>query len=181
MQLSNGSQAARAAAAASSGFDWNNAAEQSIAGILGTVPEVGPLLGALVSIFWPQSGDVWGEIEARVEALIQQQLSQLVQSEVTASLQGLNNNLNVRRLRWKMRPTSWRGRPPLRQRLPGRPGRKPGSRRSSHRKARTTPLQTGPPRRGSSRYSRHSSARRRGTPAQEPLSSALPDYAKKCP
>ncbi|MBI4909472.1 MAG: hypothetical protein HY820_37990 [Acidobacteria bacterium] len=95
MQPSMGSQATGAAMVTSSGFDWNNAAEQGIAGILGLVPEVGPLLSALVYIFWPQSKeDIWGEIEAQVEALIQKDLSQLVQTEVSASLQGLNNVLN---------------------------------------------------------------------------------------
>lgn len=76
-------------------FDWNNAAEQSIAGVLGLVPDVGPLLSALVYIFWPSSGeDIWSEIEAQVEQLINQKLSELVQEQVAASLQGLNNNLS---------------------------------------------------------------------------------------
>lgn len=76
-------------------FSWSNAAEQSIAGVLGSVPDVGPLLSALVYIFWPQSGtDVWAGIEQEVEQLIQQDLDKLVQEQVTASLQGLNSNLS---------------------------------------------------------------------------------------
>jgi hypothetical protein len=75
-------------------MDWNNAAEQSIEFGLGMVPEVGPLLSTLVSIFWPSSGtDIWAQIEQQVEQLIQQALTQLVQEQVSASLQGLNNNL----------------------------------------------------------------------------------------
>jgi delta endotoxin, N-terminal domain len=91
MELSRGP---RATAGAGDGFDWNNAAEQSIAGILGLVPDVGSILGALVYIFWPSDKtDIWSEIEAQVEQLIQQKLTQLVKDQVAAVLQGLNNNL----------------------------------------------------------------------------------------
>jgi hypothetical protein len=57
-----------------------------------------------------------------------------------------------RQLGVRLRPTSLR-RPPLRRRPPGRPGRTPEWRRSSHRTVRTTRLRTGHLHRGSSRYS----------------------------
>lgn len=76
-------------------FDWNNAAEQSIAGILGAVPDVGPLLAALVYIFWPSSQeDIWAEIEQQVEQLINQKIDQLVYQQVQDDLSGLQNALN---------------------------------------------------------------------------------------
>jgi hypothetical protein len=76
-------------------FDWNNAAENAIAGALGMVPEVGSLLSALVYIFWPKSGeDVWSEIKDQVEQLIEEDIDKLVYEQVQDSLAGLNNNLN---------------------------------------------------------------------------------------
>lgn len=82
-------------AQALSSFDWNNAAEQTIAAVLGEVPVVGSLLSPLVYIFWPPTQtDVWAQVEQQVEQLINQDLSQLVQQQVAASLQGLNNNLS---------------------------------------------------------------------------------------
>lgn len=76
-------------------FDWNNAAENTIAGALGMVPEVGALLSALVYIFWPKSGeDIWSEIEQQVEQLVDQKIDQLVYQQVQDDLTGLNNVLN---------------------------------------------------------------------------------------
>ncbi len=87
-------RAPQTAALSGFSFDWNNAAEQSVAGLLGLVPEVGPILSALAYIFWPPTQvDVWGEIELYVQLLIQQDLSQLVQTQVAASLEGLKNNI----------------------------------------------------------------------------------------
>lgn len=76
-------------------FDWNNAAEQSIAGALGLVPEVGSLLAALVYIFWPPSQeDIWSEIEQQVEQLINQKIDQLVYQQVKDDLSGLSGALS---------------------------------------------------------------------------------------
>jgi delta endotoxin, N-terminal domain len=75
-------------------FDWNNAAEQSLAGALGLVPVAGPILSSLVYIFWPQGEDIWAQIESQVEQLINQELSQYEQEQVTNNLQGLQNALN---------------------------------------------------------------------------------------
>jgi hypothetical protein len=76
-------------------FNWNNAAENAVAGVLGAVPEVGSLLSALVYIFWPQSQeDVWGEIKDQVEQLIQQDLNAAVYQQVSDDLAGLKGALN---------------------------------------------------------------------------------------
>ena len=95
MQPSTGSQATGTALVANAGFDWNNAAEQSIAALLGQAPAVGPLLSALVFIFWPASKeDIWAQIEKQVEQLVNQAFDKFAQTLVRASLQGLNDNLN---------------------------------------------------------------------------------------
>lgn len=76
-------------------LNWNDAAENAIAGGLGLVPDVGSLLSVLVYIFWPSSGeDVWSEIKDEVEALIEQDIDHLVYQQVQQSLAGLQNNLN---------------------------------------------------------------------------------------
>jgi len=76
-------------------MDWNNAAEVTVAASMEMVPEVGSILGALTYILWPESStDVWGQIEAQVEALINQKLDTLVYSQVQASLTGLHSNVN---------------------------------------------------------------------------------------
>ena len=75
-------------------MDWSYAAEQILAASLSSVPGVGALLGALVYIFWPSTGEnVWDEIKAQVEALISQAMSQEVYQTVQDSLQGLNSNI----------------------------------------------------------------------------------------
>lgn len=58
-------------------FDWNNAAVQVITTGLNEIPVVGGILAGLVNIFWQQSSvDIWAEIKDKVEALINQQISQ---------------------------------------------------------------------------------------------------------
>jgi hypothetical protein len=75
-------------------FNWSNAAQNSVAYILGMVPEVGSLLSALTNIFWPQSEeDVWGEIKQQVEQLVNEKINQLVYTQVKEDLAGLNNVL----------------------------------------------------------------------------------------
>lgn len=76
-------------------FDWNNAAENALAGGLGMTPGVGSILGALVYIFWPHSGEnVWAEIKEQVEELIDEKIDTLVSQQVADDLSGLNNVLN---------------------------------------------------------------------------------------
>jgi hypothetical protein len=73
-------------------FDWNNALKNEIGAALGMIPEVGGLLSALVSILWPQSQeDIWGEIKAQVEQLVDQQIAAEVYQQVQEDLQGLQN------------------------------------------------------------------------------------------
>jgi delta endotoxin, N-terminal domain len=75
-------------------FDWNRAAETTIVTSLEMIPEVGNIVGGLVSIFWPESGeDVWSEIEQQVEQLIQQNIDKLVYEQTESSLAGLKNNM----------------------------------------------------------------------------------------
>jgi len=77
-------------------INWNNAAERTIEADLGMIPEVGTLLSALVSIFWPESGeDVWSQIKDQVEQLIQKDISQEVYQNVQNNLSGLQNDLQL--------------------------------------------------------------------------------------
>ena len=76
-------------------IDWNDAAKTAIAAGLGYIPVVGGILGALVSIFWPNDPakpvDVWAQVKERVESLVNQKISDLVYQQVTEDLQGLIN------------------------------------------------------------------------------------------
>ncbi len=75
-------------------LNLNKTFESVVAGILGTVPEVGSLLSALVAVFWPQSGeDVWSEIKGEVEQLVAQQISDAVYQQVQQDLEGLSGLL----------------------------------------------------------------------------------------
>jgi hypothetical protein len=76
-------------------MDWNSAAEETIVAGLALVPDVGPILGGLVKIFWPSDNtDVWGQIKAKVEALVDQKLDETVYSQLQAKLAGLQNVVN---------------------------------------------------------------------------------------
>jgi hypothetical protein len=76
-------------------MDYNNAARVIITTGLGQIPTVGFVLSALVEIFWPSSQqDVWSEIEAKVEQLVDEKISELVYQQVQESLAGLHNNIN---------------------------------------------------------------------------------------
>jgi hypothetical protein len=75
-------------------FDWNDDAKIVVTTGLEMIPEVGDILGGLVDIFWPSSKvDVWGEIKAQVEALVDKKILDSVYQQVSEDLQGLNNTL----------------------------------------------------------------------------------------
>lgn len=74
--------------------DWNNTAMNLIASTLGLIPEVGSLLSGLVYILWPSDQeDVWDEIKDQVQALVQQDLTQLVENLEAQTLQGLKGSI----------------------------------------------------------------------------------------
>ncbi|MCS6326921.1 MAG: hypothetical protein H8K06_07535 [Nitrospira sp.] len=74
--------------------DWNNTAMNVIASALGMVPEVGSLLSGLVYILWPsEQEDVWDEIKDQVQALVQQDLTQLVENLEAQTLKGLKGSI----------------------------------------------------------------------------------------
>ena len=76
-------------------FDWNSAAKSVVRTGLGYVPVVGGILSGLVGIFWPSSSaDIWAEMKEKVEALINQKISELVYKQVQDSLKGLNLVIN---------------------------------------------------------------------------------------
>lgn len=76
--------------------DTNEAAKTVVSTGLGMIPEVGELLSGLVDIFWPASKeDVWAEMQAKVEQLINQKLSAFVAQETQSDLIGLENVLRV--------------------------------------------------------------------------------------
>lgn len=74
--------------------DWSNTAMNVIASALGMVPEVGSLLSGLVYILWPSDQeDVWDQIKDQVQALVQQDLTQLVENLEAQTLQGLKDSI----------------------------------------------------------------------------------------
>ena len=74
--------------------DWSNTAMNLIASTLGLIPEVGSLLSGLVYILWPSDQeDVWDEIKDQVQALVQQDLTQLVENLEAQTLQGLKGSI----------------------------------------------------------------------------------------
>lgn len=76
-------------------MDTNNAARTVVLAGLGKVPTAGVVLSSLAAIFWPVSGeDVWGQIRARVEALINQRIAETVYQQVSEDLTGLRNVIN---------------------------------------------------------------------------------------
>lgn len=71
-------------------IDYNEMAKKIIGAGLGKVPYVGFILGALVNVLWPsREEDVWLKIEAKVEALVNRKLSELVWRQVRDALSGL--------------------------------------------------------------------------------------------
>jgi hypothetical protein len=57
-------------------------------------PKWGSLLSGLVYILWPSDQeDVWDQIKAQVQQLIDQDLTQLVESLETQTLQGLKDSI----------------------------------------------------------------------------------------
>jgi hypothetical protein len=65
-----------------------------IIGALGEIPEVGGLFALIVEEVWPdpEKQDVWDEIKEKVEALLNEKLSDLVYNDISASLEGLQKN-----------------------------------------------------------------------------------------
>lgn len=75
--------------------DWNAAAETVVTASLSEIPVIGTAVSALTTIFWPSSGeDVWGEIRAQVQDLMQEYIADEVYAEVQNSLAGLQGDLN---------------------------------------------------------------------------------------
>jgi hypothetical protein len=76
-------------------FSWGTAIEKIIETGLGFIPDVGELLSGIVEFLWPSSGtDVWSEIKAQVEQLIDQKIADNNYALVQDSLKGLNNELS---------------------------------------------------------------------------------------
>ena len=72
-------------------IDYNNALREIAINGLAMVPEAGWILSGLTGVLWPTSDEnVWADIEAKVEALIDQKLADHVQQEVSEDLAGLN-------------------------------------------------------------------------------------------
>lgn len=74
--------------------NWSNTAMNLIASTLGMVPVVGALLSGLVNILWPSDQeDVWDQIKDQVQALVQQDLTQLVENLEAQTLNGLKGSI----------------------------------------------------------------------------------------
>lgn len=77
-------------------IDWNNTSRWAILTGLNEVPEVGSLVSSLVGVLWPSSGvNVWGQIMNQVQALINQDISDLVYSQIQNDLNGLQKDVNL--------------------------------------------------------------------------------------
>ncbi len=73
---------------------WNDDAKTMVTSVIEMIPEAGDILGGLVDIFWPSTQeDVWGEIKAQVEALVNQKIAAAVYQQVSEDLKGLNNSI----------------------------------------------------------------------------------------
>ncbi|GAB3279399.1 insecticidal delta-endotoxin Cry8Ea1 family protein [Larkinella harenae] len=73
-------------------IDWNDAAKTVITTGIEMIPEAGEILGPLVDIFWPKSGeDVWSQVKNQVIALVTSQITDEVYGRVTGNLAGLKN------------------------------------------------------------------------------------------
>lgn len=60
------------------------------------IPEVGGILGAIVSMLWPEpTRDVWGEIRRQVEAMIDEKIDGAVFNLLQAKLTGLGDALKL--------------------------------------------------------------------------------------
>jgi hypothetical protein len=77
--------------------NWNYIAENAVAGVLGLVPEVGSLLGALTYILWPVDDatpeSVWDQIKQDVVQLMNQEIDTSTYDQVQSDLAGLNTDV----------------------------------------------------------------------------------------
>ena len=79
-------------------LDWNDDAKITVKSFLEMIPEAGEILGGLVDIFWPNTpDDVWGEVKAEVEAIVNQKIAAAVYQQVSEDLKGLNNSITLYR------------------------------------------------------------------------------------
>ncbi|UFH57239.1 insecticidal delta-endotoxin Cry8Ea1 family protein [Spirosoma sp. KNUC1025] len=80
----------------SSSIDWNDDAKQVVITALSLIPDVGGILGGLLGIFWPNTQvDIWGQIKAQVEALVDQKITDQVYQQVSEDLQGLKSTMTL--------------------------------------------------------------------------------------
>lgn len=68
-----------------------NAMRETVIVSLSEVPEVGEFIAGLVKILWPEDEDVWAQIKADVEALMDKKLADLEYQNVQDDLRGLQN------------------------------------------------------------------------------------------
>ena len=75
-------------------IDWNETGKTGVITALKEVPEVGAVLGLVVGQLWPtSSNDVWDQIRAKVQELIDQSLSTALVSRINEQLKGLKDLL----------------------------------------------------------------------------------------
>lgn len=75
-----------------SSIDWNDDAKIMVTSIIEMIPEAGDILGGLLDIFWPSSGEnVWDQIRANVEALVDQKIAENVYQNVSDDLGSLGD------------------------------------------------------------------------------------------
>ena len=73
-------------------FNWNDDGKIVVKTALSYIPVAGEMLSGLVDIFWPNSKpEIWPQIRAEVEALVQKDISDYAFSQVQGNLDGLRN------------------------------------------------------------------------------------------
>ena len=72
--------------------DINDDAKTIVVGGLSLIPEVGGLLSALTSLFWPGT-DVWSQVKGQVEALVDKEIDNAIYGSVDAKLKGLKKDI----------------------------------------------------------------------------------------
>jgi hypothetical protein len=76
-------------------ISYSSITEDIVEGSLAEIPYVGHILSDLVPTLWPgEDNQVWEEMESQVQALIEQDINQLVYNTVLGNLTGFKSDMN---------------------------------------------------------------------------------------
>lgn len=75
-------------------MNWNDTGKAITAAIVGKVPDVGPFLSLCVNLFWPTSEpDIWSQIRAQVQQLVDQSIADNNLQQLKDTLQGMKDDM----------------------------------------------------------------------------------------